>query len=157
MGFRDLDEFFRPSLKLPIRGKVYEVHSPDAVTGLWAQRLMSSATRAAKDENAELTEEQANSLMLDDQEEADLYKRLLGPAFQEMVDDGVNWEMLKHAGMTALIWAAGNTEAAETYWNNPDGLPETPTPKPSRRVSGSTTRTRASTSGTKSRSTKRKT
>lgn len=156
MGFRDLDEFFRPSLKLPIRGKVYEVQSPDAETGLWAQRLMSSATRAAKD-GAELTEEQASSLMLDDAQEADLYKRLLGDAFQEMLDDKVNWEQMKHAGMTALIWSAGNTQAAEEFWNNPDGVPEAPAPESNPKVSGNSTQRRGSTNGTKSRTTKRKT
>lgn len=148
MSFRDLDEFFRSELRLPIRGREYVVPSPDAETGLWAQRLMATASKAA--DGKEVSDEQARSLDLSDDEERGLYGKLLGPAFDEMVADKIPWEHVKHAGMTALIWTAGNTEAAEQFWNS-GGVPDPPNPpKPKGKSSGSgkSTRKQGSTSGT---------
>lgn len=113
MSFRDLDEFFDSSLRLPVRGKTYVIPSPDAKTGLWCQRIIALAGKG-KDG---LTDDDAASLRLDDDEERDLFQRLLGDAFEEMVADGLPWEHVKHCGMTALMWAAGNSEQAEAYWN----------------------------------------
>lgn len=114
MSFRDLDEFFDSSLRLPVRGKTYVIPSPDAKTGLWCQRIIALASKA---KDGDLTDDDADSLKLDDDEERDLFQRLLGEAFEEMVADGLPWEHVKHCGMTALMWAAGNSEQAEAYWN----------------------------------------
>lgn len=113
MSFRDLDEFFDSSLRLPVRGKTYVIESPDARTGLWCQRIVALSAKAKA---GSLDDDDAAALQLDDDEERDLFERLLGPAFEEMVADNLPWEHVKHCGLTALIWAAGNVEAAEEFW-----------------------------------------
>lgn len=116
MSFKDLDDFFDSSLRLPIRGKTYVVPSPDAKTGLWVQEALTVAAQAKAGQDVDPNTLAA--LELDDDEEKDLFKRILGTAHAEMVADNLPWEWIKHAGTTALIWAAGNTEAAERFWNS---------------------------------------
>ena len=113
---RDLDEFFDPTLRLPIRGKVYVVASPDAKTGLRVQRLMSTGAVAAM--GGEVSDADLESLEFDDDEERDLYLRILGPAYDEMLADGLPWEIVQHAGQTALMWVAFGREAAERVWES---------------------------------------
>lgn len=113
MSFTDLDEFFDPTLKLPIGGKTYVVPSPDAKTGLWAQGMMTAAVQIRAGE----TPDGLEALVLDDDEERDLYERLLGDAYAEMVADGVKWHKIKHAGTTALWWVVYGKDVAERFWN----------------------------------------
>ena len=124
MSFRDLDEFLDPTLKLPIRGKTYVVQSVDAKTGLWCQRMMHVAVTAVA--GLSMSEADAASLDLDDHQELDLYQRVLGDAYDEMVADGLPWEWIKHAGTTAFMWAAGNREQAESFWASPGKARATP-------------------------------
>lgn len=117
MAFRDLDEFFDPTLRLPIRGKTYVVQSVDAKTGLWCQRALSVGVQAVA--GGDVTEEQLDGLDLDDAQELDLYRKVLGATYDEMEDDGLPWDIIRHAGMTAFMWAAGNKQTAEDYWESP--------------------------------------
>ncbi|HET6915576.1 MAG TPA: hypothetical protein VFH56_05745 [Acidimicrobiales bacterium] len=123
---RDLDEFFNPTLRLPIHGKVYVVASPDAKTGLRVQRLMSVGAYAAA--GGEVTDDDLDSLEFDDDEERDLYLRILGPAYDEMVADGLPWEIVQHAGQTALTWVAFGRDAADRIWESV-GEPQRPEPQ----------------------------
>lgn len=151
MSFRDLDEFFDSSLRLPIRGKTYLVPSPPAEDGLWIMRMLTTADRARAGE--EIDAAVLAGLQLDDAQERSLYERCLGPALPEMLADGVPWEMVKHAGTTAFIWVGGDRATAERYWSSPPG--EAPAPnRAARRASKATatsTRPRGSTAGTTSR------
>lgn len=154
-GFQDLDEFFDSSLRLPVGGTTYVVPSPDAATGLYAQRLFQIFVNARTDRK--VAEEDLAKLQLEDGEERDLYMRLLGPVYQQMVDDGVQWEKLKFCGTTALMWVAVSLQAAEKFWER-GGIPEAPTPNRQARrragkASGSKTSARGSTGGTTSRRT----
>lgn len=119
MAFKELDEFFDPTLRLPIRGKVYVVPSPDAKTGLWCQRMLATGELAAA--GVELSPEDIEALNLDDGQEKELYRTVLGTAWDELFADGVPWEMVKHAGKTAFIWIASTREAAEACWNSAEG------------------------------------
>jgi len=153
VSFQDLSEFFESSLRLPIRGKEYVVPSPDAETGLWVQMMMSTAAKAARGQDVD--PEKIAALDLDDDEERGLFGRLLGSAFDEMIEDRIPWEHVKHAGMTALIWTNGTLEDAEKFWATAGQLPEAPAPNRETRraskASGTTMRSRASTSGTRTR------
>jgi hypothetical protein len=113
---RDLEDFFDPTLKLPIRGKTYVVPSPDAKTGLRVQRLMTTGAIAAA--GGEVSEDDLAALELDDDAERDLYLRLLGSTYDEMIGDGLPWEMIRHAGGTAMMWVAFGTESAERFWES---------------------------------------
>jgi hypothetical protein len=148
VGFQPLDEFFDPTLRLPIRGKTYVVPSPSAQDGLFVMQLVTIAERQRAGEH--LDSASLESLHLDDKDEQSLYERLLGPALPEMVADGVPWEMVQHAGMTAFIWVSGSREAAEKFWATPAGEALAPN-RAARRATATSTRSPASTAGTTSR------
>jgi hypothetical protein len=125
---RDLTEFFDPTLRLPMKGKVYVVESPEAGVGIHIQRLFNTATAAFA--GAELSTEDLAALELDDAEEQDLYPRVLGATYREMVDDGLPWVWIKHAGTTALMWIGLGIEAAENFWEEaPQGEARRPVPQ----------------------------
>jgi len=123
LEFLDLDELLDDTLPLPIGGKVYRIKSCDAPTGLLCQRLLAAGLTAA----AGLSPDKAPTL--DDGDERDLYQRLLGDAYGEMIDDGVSWQRLSYAGRTCLFWAGGGRELAVSYWSSGGGQmgePEAP-------------------------------
>lgn len=127
MSFQDLDEFFDDTLRLPIGGKTYVIQSPDAKTGLYIQGMMSFAAqvRAGLDVDAE----NVQALQLDDEEERGLHRRLLGDTYDEMMDDGVRWHRIQHAGQTTLFWVLRGKAFAEEYWNGA-GTPKAETTDP---------------------------
>jgi len=95
---------------------VYVVASPDAETGLWCQRMLTTAAVGAG--GHDLSENEVDDLLLDDDQERALYRRVLGSVYDELIKDGVSWERLKHVGTTAFMWAAGNKQTAEEFWNS---------------------------------------
>jgi hypothetical protein len=112
MAFEDLAAFISPGFDLPIRGRTYRVPAPNGRDGLYLQALMDGS------ESLVLTRAvgAANKTVLTDEQERTVYQLALGPAFQEMVDGGVEWPIIKHAGMTAwLRWTRGD-EASERFW-----------------------------------------
>lgn len=145
---RDLEEFFDPTLRLPIRGKTYVVRSPSAAVGLRAQRLMATGVAAVN--GVELSAEDVKGLELDDDQERELMPQVLGDVYDEMLADGLPWHWIRHAGTTAFMWIASGREAAERFWEEPPGEHEPPVPpaaesKPSKEPSsapGGSTRRR---------------
>ncbi|MGH3745812.1 MAG: DUF7426 family protein [Micromonosporaceae bacterium] len=121
-SLRNLDDFVDDSLKLPIGGKTYVVPGPDAATGIMCQRLMTAGARAhAGMDIGDI------SIDLDDEEEDAFFRRVLGPAYEQMVADGVSWPRLKHAALTAFFWIAMDDDTAKAFW---EGKRRGPTPKP---------------------------
>lgn len=129
MAFKDLQEFFDPTLRLPIGGKTYVVESVDAKTGIWCQRLFTTGAQAAS--GLAVTEADVAQLELDDEQERELYEKVLGAAYDEMIVDAVPWEFLKHAGITAFMWVAVSRDAAEEFWASGEsvGKPGRPVPQ----------------------------
>ena len=115
MSFKDLADFFDPTLPLLIGGKTYTVPSPSAATGLFVQQVMGVA--ADVQAGNEVDDQSLQSLTLDDAEEKNLYKRLLGPVYDEFVADGLSWEHIKHAGITCIVWVMQDRDSAEAFWN----------------------------------------
>ncbi|WP_336214381.1 DUF7426 family protein [Nonomuraea sp. LPB2021202275-12-8] len=109
MAFKDLDDFFSDGLELPVGGKTYRIPAPSAETGLFCQRLAEAGVAAAQGKDVPEVE-------LDDVRELELYQRVLGPVYAELIADGVSWPKLKHVAITAFMWVAGNEQAAEAYW-----------------------------------------
>src|SRR6478752_5332110 len=128
MSFKSYDDFANASLRLPIKGKMYVIPSPDAATGLFCQRLMAVGTSAALGQEPEGDTVDA---ILSDDDERDLYRRLLGPAWDEMIADDVPWMVMQHAGTTAMVWVTNGWNAAEEYWNRqgPDPKAEAKQPQ----------------------------
>lgn len=123
MPYNPLDEF--PTLKLPIKGKTYVVKAPDAATGLWVQSIMvaASAIRAGQE-----PAESDLSTVLDDDDERDLHRRVLGDTFDELVADKIPWPALKKAGATTVMWITYGDDVAERFWNGATDDPKAPAP-----------------------------
>ncbi|HUR06993.1 MAG TPA: hypothetical protein VM347_30920 [Nonomuraea sp.] len=148
--FQDLDEFFDDSLRLPVGGKWYVVPAPDAEVGLLCQRLMHASLQAEQGEAVD--DPKLNELaevVLNDDEERDLYRRILGPVWNELRADGVSWPKVQHIGATALVWVAAGKDAAAKIWAS-GGAGEAPAPNRATRraAAAKSTRSRGSTTTT---------
>ncbi|MBK6013743.1 hypothetical protein [Streptomyces sp. MBT53] len=145
MAFQEVDNLLDGSLTLPIKGKLYKIPAPPALIGLRVQAIMQAAATAADGG-------QADREVLADAAERDMYADVLGTAHAEMVADNVEWPMLKHAAVTAMVWIIQSKDRAEAYWNT-GGDPSQLAPNRQQRRSTSDaankTRSRGSTSGTK--------
>ncbi|GAB2918716.1 hypothetical protein ACFMQL_20565 [Nonomuraea fastidiosa] len=148
MPFKDLDEFFDPTLKLPVGGKTYVIPPPSAEVGLLCQRLMHASLTAQSGQQVD--EEGLNQLaelVFDDEQEKDLYRTILGPVWDELLADGVVWPKIQHIGQTALVWVAAGMEAAAQHWEaGPVG--EAAAPTRTAAAAAKSTRARGSASGT---------
>jgi hypothetical protein len=139
-----LDEFFDDTLTLPVGGTDYTVPAPTAETGLLCQRLMQAGVAAASGKETDLTD----LADLDDDQETDLYKRCLGPVYDQMLAAKVSWPVLKHCGVTVFLWIAVDVDAAMKFWES-GGDPEALAPnRAASKAAASSTRSRGSTSGT---------
>ncbi len=136
MAFKDLDEFFDDTLRLPVGGKEYVVPPPSAETGLFCQRLMEAGIDAVNGQSIDAAQ-------LDDAGEKDMYKRVLGGVYDELMADGVSWPKIKHCGITAFLWIAGDKDTAEKYWERDPEAQEAPN-RAERRAAAASTRRRAS-------------
>ncbi|MYX36724.1 MULTISPECIES: hypothetical protein [unclassified Streptomyces] len=155
MGFEALDDFLDETLTLPIKGREYVIEAPSAEVGLRTQAIVQAAAIAADGGRA-------NERVLADAAERDMYADLLGPAYEQMIADGVKWPRLKHAALTAMVWVVQSREQAERYWNL-GGDPKAAAPNRASRRSqearsggASTTRNQGSGSGTSTRPARRR-
>jgi hypothetical protein len=107
----DLDALMDPALTLPIRGVEYRVHC-SAHQGLRVARLVAEGTSLSHDE-----------------ERAEII-HILGDTYTHMVEDGVPWAKIAHAGRTALFHFGHSAAAGEKYWESVDvpGNPVPPSP-----------------------------
>ncbi|WUI02110.1 hypothetical protein OHR68_09970 [Spirillospora sp. NBC_00431] len=166
MAFKDLREFTEGAhIDLPIGGVTYRINGVNAETGLLVQRLMDAGVAAAQAGGEFNLDEE----LLDDAQEINSYEAVLGDAYQQMLDDDVDWEELKRAAMTAMVWIYADEETAERFWESGSpgeaappaaGRPPSGANRATRRGSSAVarkTRSRASTNGTRaSTSTARK-
>lgn len=179
-----LDDFYDETLQLRYRDRQYVLHAVDAETGLLCQRLVNLGIGAVTDYNLAgraLKAQEGAKDTLDDSTEEALYQRLLGgdkdhPTYDPAHDlwnqlvhvERVPWPLVRHMGVTAIMWAGRDRTTALDYWLSgarpkapADPSPSTPTPKqpadrrPSAKAGGAnTTRSRASTSSTTPRARK---
>lgn len=127
MTFEDLDEFFVSDLPLPIGGKTYRIPSPSADVGLHCQLIADIGHRQST--GLPVSEDDVAMLRLDDDEEQQFYRRVLGPAFDEMAADEVAWSKIRHAAQTSFTWIVRGKAAAERVWREGEGQPARPAPQ----------------------------
>lgn len=155
--FKALDELLDEFIELPVpvgdgddrKLKTYRISSPSARDGLQLERITNLAVQLASGG------ENINTELLDDEEERDLYKMLLGDVFDEMVADGVKWVWLRHASLTCLMWVSSGLETAERFWGaagDPERMAPNREARRSKQQAGSAAATstprRGSTNGT---------
>lgn len=137
-------------------GKAYRIPSPDAETGLRLTTLANLGVRAAV--GVDVTEADLAQLNLDDGEELDFLRQVLGSAYDELVADGVSWVRIQRLGRFAFLHFALSPESAAAAVER-SAAGEAPAPnRQTRRASrpGSSgtarpTRSRGSNAGTTSR------
>jgi len=114
--FPDIGDPFANKLVLPIGGKEYTIPPPPAHVGVLfkAMQDIGVGVLAGKPptpaQQAMLEGPQAKNL--------DLVSAPLGTAYFEMLGDRIDYAMLRHAAMTALIYWLGDKEKALDYWQN---------------------------------------
>lgn len=158
--FEALDELLDDALELPgIPGRdgkkrQYRIPSPSSLDGLRIQAITNLASRAMQGGEA------LDTSLLDDDKELDLIQLCLGPADTELQADGVDWAWRRHAGLTAFFWITADADTARNYWlaaGDPSRIaPENretrrKTAKKAGSAGASSTKRRASTSGTSAR------
>lgn len=177
----ELADFYDDELELKHRDRdgvvhVYRLPAADAQTGLLCQRMFNTGMGVAAGYHVEqraVALQESSEQTLDDDTEEHLYRRLLGgdtssprysPArdvWKQLQDEGAPWPLMRHVGVTALLWAGRDRETAKTYWLDGARRPKAPsestppTPRQPRdrqaktsEGTASTTRRRASTSST---------
>ncbi|MGM5065733.1 DUF7426 family protein [Rhodococcus qingshengii] len=108
MAYKDLDSFFDPDLKLPVRGKWYTVPAPG---GPEAERLRSKVVA----EGLPPVEQVGEALkMLGAVQDEDGHWS--GGVYDEMVADEVPWPMIYHCGRTAILHYGFTPDMAESHW-----------------------------------------
>ncbi|MEV0445965.1 hypothetical protein AB0I84_31500 [Streptomyces spectabilis] len=146
MAFEALDELLDETLVLPIGGRHYTIPAPSAEIGLRVQAIVQAAAVAASGGDI-------NTTVLGDADEVDLYRDVLGTAYEQMLADGITWPALKAAARTAVVWIVQDKATAERVWaagGDPSRL--TPPNRQQRRSDGAnTTPHQGSTSGTSTR------
>mgnify|MGYP001566022850 FL=1 len=110
-GYFDDDSVEIPGITSPNfpGGKTYKFASPDAKTGMWLANLADLGIRS--NQGADIGEE-ATKLELDDNEERDLMKMVMGNTLQEMVADGVSWVRIQKLNRYLFIHFAMGEEVA---------------------------------------------
>ncbi|WP_336819016.1 DUF7426 family protein [Gordonia sp. MMO-8] len=139
MTFQDLREFHDPDLLLPIGGKEYRIPQPDAARGLEIRQLFASDVLNEATELEHIMDilgavwvpdvQQVHVLNpitglpeLDDDGEPIVDEKDFGKwdggVWSEMVEAGITWEEIMHAGRTAMIDVGMGRVVAETHWVN---------------------------------------
>lgn len=155
MTLKDLRDVLSDGHRLPINGKTYTIPHASAEAGLIFSEMMGVAAKVAKaqEDGAEPHITDADTPILSDAEEMDLYGDVLGDTRDEMLDDGLRYEHLKHAAMYSLIYAVMGEDRAVAYWNAGGKAPRPNraarrTGTRTQRAGAGTTKPRASRSGT---------
>lgn len=133
-------------LVLPIGGKKYRVPEYSAEIGVRVEVILAAGSGKVSERQKQI---------LDDEAERDLYRDVLGPAYDQLAA-AVSWPMLKHCAVTAMFHFNIGPEVAERIWNRGaergKAGSRSSRPATSRTTAAArTTKPRASTSGTRPR------
>lgn len=157
-----LDEYFDPGLKFTLRGQEYTIAPPSAEVGLWCERLaqIAGGVRGAKsEEDLRAALARVEKMPQLDGDDLSLQQRVLGPTYDQLVADSVDFAWVRLITMAAFAWIVSGDEEAALRYLRAGGRPEAQAPnRAARRASRSTggattTKPRASSSGTRSRKT----
>lgn len=91
-------------------GKDYVIASPDAETGMQLNALGDIGTKLAA--GAEVSASDVARLRLDDAQEMNLGRQVLGETMAEMMEDGVSWVRIQRVIQYAFTHFAISPEAA---------------------------------------------
>lgn len=134
----ELGDFLNPILGLPIAGKVYQIPAMSAQNSL----IVETAMNAARSEDGSMDPMKVQLATEDDA--PTFMARILGPAYQEMLDGGVSAPALKHVTSIVTLWNWGGFDAAQEYYRSGGkALPARKAPADHKPKTGTRTRTGA--------------
>lgn len=118
MPTRDLSSLFGATIDYPgvpsrehPGGRVYKVPSPPADVGAkWTAHAALGLKLAA---GRQLTDDERASLILDDEQEKTFFAEILGPVYDEMLADGVDWMVLRGVATDAYLVMTDNQALAD--------------------------------------------
>lgn len=95
-------------------GRDYTFASPDIDTGLRIAALAEQGVRVARVLQAgeDVTEADVRGLQLDDDQEVDLYRLVMGDTYRELQADGVSWVRMQRLGRYLFLLYGMGEEAA---------------------------------------------
>jgi hypothetical protein len=137
MALRAYEEIAPEPLAFPIGGKLYTVPPVGYVQGLRLTEMIQTGPDGDFKESAE-----------------DVWRMVLGPAYDEMKADNVPGDALARAAFSALTDFQYGRDAAEAVWESgldPKALSEAMTRKAAAKKPPATTRSRSTASGTRTR------
>jgi hypothetical protein len=160
--FEALGDFLDDWLELPVlckdgQTRPFRIPSPPAEDGLRVEEITKAAARLF------LNGVSPDEELLDDDEEKDLYRLVLGSMHDEILAE-VSWTRFRHVALTTMVWIVQDRDAAARYWSaggDPSRLAPNraarrqPKSQRSASAAASTTRSRGSTSGTRAGSRQR--
>lgn len=111
-------------------GKTYRFASPDAKTGMWLAGLADLGIQS--NQGADIGAQEAQ-LELNDDQERDLMRKVMGETLDELVADGVSWIRIQKLNRYLFIHFAMGEEVAEAMALRLGEAPA-PTSRPARRV-----------------------
>lgn len=117
MGFERLTA--RATIVLPILDTDWVIDSPPADVGAVVNALFARVGRAER-EGRELAAEDVADLNLDDDEQRELFPRVLGEdTYADMTAPGttVPWDHVQLAAMTTMVWIVSGLDAAVAFFN----------------------------------------
>lgn len=154
MAIKDFSSFLDDdAIRFPLDGKTYRIESPDAKTGLLLSGMANLGVKASA--GGEIGESDLASLDLDDAEERDFMRMVLGDTLDELVADGVSWVKIQRISRYAFIYFAMGEDAADEALASGALSGEAPAPNRAKRRAASrggatSTKRLASTAGTTS-------
>lgn len=112
----ELDEFLDEDLEIPIKsknhpeGKVYVREAPDTDTVLRIKKDLRIGQEIAEGRR------DPEDGDMEDEEEQEFIRLVLGPAYDEMREDGVKWPSINRALAAALAWIVSDADDATDVW-----------------------------------------
>ncbi len=107
-------------------GRSYRIESPDAATGVRLTAMVSLGVDLAV--GAELNSKDAERLKLDDDQEREFLRDVLGKVYDQLLADGVSWVRIQRLGRFALLYFTLGPEAAAEEARRSTAVGEAPAP-----------------------------
>ena len=140
-NLEQLGDYLKPFLSVPVGDKTYKVPAISAKNALILQESMAAAAQDVADGV------NPNDVQLASDDDTDTYlTRVLGPVYQEMLDNDEPYVAIQHVTALTLAWSFGNFEKALEYHKAGGKVrPARPAPKDRQPKTATRTRTAAAT------------